>query len=264
MYEITPRLQRLMQYYNIAALSHGTKEDKLGDVYEDYCVELLEDNILLEKAKNNSLDIRNTDEYVYASILGKNVVPYINKIRNITATNNIKPRFTGGNPKTDVIADIETDSGIIHLPISVKQTTAPKVAMAEFDVNTIVSEVKITDPIVIQLLEKHQRDASAKNFTTLEKVNLRSHLEPYIKRLVRWVVAGTPEAVDDLRFPELLLKFSLTKNNDITDINCYTADEYVDYLVYDKNGNYKKGGFGTGLGWTYATGSKGEKIQFKG
>jgi hypothetical protein len=67
-----------------------------------------------------------------------------------------------------------------------------------------------------------------------------------------------------LRFPELLLKFSLTKNDEITDIKCYTVDEYVDYLVYDKNGNNKKGGFGTGLSWTYATGSKGEKIQFKG
>ncbi len=264
MYEITPRLKRLMQYYNIASLSHGTKEDKLGDVYEDYCVELLEDNVLLEKAKNNALDMRNTDEYVYASIFSKNVVPYLNKIKNIKATNDIKPRFTGGNPKTDVIADIETNTGIIHLPISVKQTTAPKVAMAEFDVNTIVSEVKITDPVVIELLEKHQRDASAKNFTELEKANMRLHLEPYIKKLVRWVVSGTPEAVDDLRFPELLLKFSLTKSDDITDINCYTVDEYVDYLVYDKNGNYKKGGFGTGLGWTYATGSKGEKIQFKG
>jgi hypothetical protein len=253
-----------MKHYNIAALSHGTKEDKLGDVYEDYCVELLEDNILLEKAQNNSLNIKNTDEYVYASILSKNVIPYLNKIRNITATNNIKHRFTGGNPKTDVIADIETDSGIIHLPISVKQTTAPKVTMAEFDVNTIVSEVKITDPIVIELLEKHQRDASAKNFTKLEKKNMRIHLEPYIKKLVRWVVAGTPEAIDDLRFPELLLKFSLTKNDEITDIKCYTVDEYVDYLVYDKNGNNKKGGFGTGLSWTYATGSKGEKIQFKG
>lgn len=264
MYDITPRLKRLMQYYNISSLSHGKKEDKLGDVYEDYCVELLEDKLLLEKKKNNALDIRNTDEYVYNSIFNKNVVPYFNKIKNITATNDIKPRFSGGNPKTDVIAYIETDTGIIHLPISVKQSTAPKVAMAEFDVNTIVSEVKITDPIVIELLEKHQRDASAKNFTELEKANMRSHIEPYIKRLVRWVVSGTPEAVNDSRFPELLLKFSLTKSDEILEINCYTVDEYVDYLVYDKNGNFKKGGFGTGLGWTYATGSKGEKIQFKG
>ena len=61
-----------------------------------------------------------------------------------------------------------------------------------------------------------------------------------------------------------ILKFSLTKQNEIIAINCYTIDEYVDFLVYDKNGNYKKGGFGTGLSWTYATGSKGKKIQFKG
>ena len=215
MHEITQRLKRIIEYYNIANLSHGTKEDKLGDVYEDYCVELLGDNILLEKAKNNALNLDNTDEYVYASILNKNVMSYIHRIKNISATNNIQPRLTGGNPKTDVIADIETDGGIIHLPISVKQTTAPKVAMAEFDVDTIVSEVNITDPIVISLLKKHQKDASAKNFTPIEKENLRLHLIPYINKLVRWVVSGTPEPVDDLRFPNLLLKFSLTKQNEI-------------------------------------------------
>ena len=62
----------------------------------------------------------------------------------------------------------------------------------------------------------------------------------------------------------MLIKFSLTKSNQILNIHCYTIDEYVDYLTIDRYGNPKKGGFGTGLGWTYATGSKGEKIQFKG
>ena len=69
---------------------------------------------------------------------------------------------------------------------------------------------------------------------------------------------------NDLRYPDLLIKFSITKSNQILNINCYTIDEYVDYLTIDRYGNPKKGGFGTGLGWTYATGSKGEKIQFKG
>lgn len=264
MYSNTSRLNALMQYYHILELQHGKKEDKLGDVYEDYCVQLFSDNSLLNKFKANRLDHCNTDDYIFGEVFSKNVVPYAERIYGISATRNIQPRITGGNPKTDVIVDIETDNGIIQLPISIKQTTAPKVAMAEFDVNTIVREIGITDRILIGYLEKHQHDASAKNFTDFEKDDLTARLRPYVRQFVRWVVTGTPVPTDDLRFPDLLIKFSLSKQTTIDDIVCYTVDEYVNSLIIDRYGNPKKGGFGTGLGWTYATGSKGSKIQFKG
>lgn len=264
MFKFTPRLLRLMSYYNIANLGHGAKEDKLGDVYEDYIVELFSDPILLEKAKSCELNIYNTDEYIYNKIISRDIFPYAKKIYNMSATRNIQPRITGGNPKTDVIVDVEIDDGIIQIPISIKQTTAPKVAMAEFDVDTIVNEIGITDQILIKYLEKHQRDASARYFTAEEKQDLTRRLQPYAFNFVRWVVSGTPQPTSDLRFPELLVKFLLNRNDDITNFNCFTIDEYVKTLMYDRFGNPKKGGFGTGLGWTYATGSKGKKIQFKG
>lgn len=264
MYNITPRLSRLMSYYNIDNLSHGVREDKLGDVYEDYCVEILGSNELLAKAENHSLNLSNTDEYIFNSVFSKNIFPYIERIYNLSATRKIKHRITGGNPKTDIIVDMQTDKGILSLPISIKQTTASKVAMAEFDVDTIVSEIGIIDSYLISLLEKHQYDASAKNFTTSERQELFNRLIPYRRKLVRWVVSGVPEPVNDLRYPDLLVKFSLTKSDQILDINCYTIDEYVDFLMFDRFGRPKRGGFGTGLSWTYATGSKGKKIQFKG
>lgn len=264
MFKRTARLERLMKYYDIANLSHGAKEDKLGDVYEDYCVEVFSDNNLLEKAKNGTLDVNDTDEYLYNEMLVKRVTPYIDRVKNISATNKIQHRVTGGNPKTDVIVDITTDEGVEQVPISIKQTTAPKVAMAEFDVDTIVSEIGIKDETLIQHLEKHQKDASAIKFTIEEKKDLTERLKPFVREFVRWVVTGSPNKVTDMRYPDYLVKFSLKKNDDINDINCFTVEQYVDSIVLDKKGNPKKGGFGTGLGWTYATGSKGKKIQFKG
>lgn len=265
MYQRTPRLDRLMKYYDIANLPHGIKEDKLGDVFEYYCVELLESETLLHKAQTSTLNSHCTDDVVFELLCNQHMGRYLNYIRKISATNSIKHRITGGNPKTHVIADIELENGsLIQLPISVKQTTAPKVAMAEFDVDTIVNEIGITDPRLIELLEKHQKDASAKNFTLIEKQELKDRLNPYARAFVRWVVTGTPEPSNDLRFPEILLKFKLSKSDEILDINCFSADNYVDFIMTNSRGNRRSGGFGTGLGWTYATGSKGEKIQFKG
>ncbi len=265
MFKHTQLLSQLMDQYRIATLFHGAREDKLGDVFEDYTVNILNSSLLLEKAKENALDAYDTDEFVFYSIY-KRILTYSSNIHiiSLNATRNIEHRLTGGNPKTDVIVDIHTEERDFSLPISVKHTTAAKVAMAEFDVDTIVREIGIKDQRLISLLEKHQHDASAKFFTPDEKMELFDHLTPYRNAFVRWVITGTPTPSSDLRFPELLLKFNLDHLANIKDINCYTPDEYVNALIYDKNGNVKKGGFGTGLSWTYATGSKGSKIQFKG
>lgn len=263
MYSRTATLSRIMGYYGLDYLYHGAREDKLGDAFEDYTVEVLSSNTLLKKAQSGQLNLRNTDEYIFNEVYDR-MLDYSSRISSIKASRDIEHRITGGNPKTDVIVDIEAMDGRFSLPISVKQTTAEKVAMAEFDVNTIVREIHITDRRLIELMEKHQRDASAKYFTAEQKEELFNRLAPYRKEFVRWVITGTPKPSKDLRYPELLLKFQLDKADNILDIDCFSPEEYVDTLIYDRYGNVKKGGFGTGLGWTYATGSKGQKIQFKG
>lgn len=266
MYITTPKLSRLMDLYKISSLTHGTKEDKLGDVFEDYCVEILNSTELLQKFKCNTLTNDNTDEYIFKLILSKDVVEDKANITSISATRDIEHRITGGNSKTDVIADITYKNGkVAHLPISVKQTTAQKVAMAEFDVKTITSEAKITDDVVIRLMTKHQTDASAKNFTQAEKILLKEHLKPFASNLVRWVLTGTVETNSkDLRFPKIILKIDFTKQDTIKDIHVYNINEYINSVMKNAKGDIKPGGFGTGLSWTYATGSKGRKIQFKG
>lgn len=266
MYIRTQTLQSLMEKYNISAYTHGKKEDKLGDVFEDYCVEILNSTELLQKYLSNTLSNANTDEYIFKLLMNAGYIKNTNKIKKISASREIEHRLTGGNAKTDVIADITyNDNSSVSVSISVKQTTAKKVAMAEFDVDTIVREVGIADKEVIRLLTKHQTDASAKNFTAIEKQMLKENLKPYATKLVRWVLTGSPDKdCTDLRFPKLILKIDFTKKDEIKDIHVYDIDTYINSVMKDKNGNIRAGGFGTGLGWTYATGSKGKKIQFKG
>ena len=264
MFDKTELLENLFIKYDIANLVHGKKEDKLGDVMEEYCVSILKSKKILEKYKNNSLNLNNTDEYIFYHLLKKFNID-INSILYIDATTKIQHRFTGGNPKTDIITEIHTNSAeVITIPFSVKSSTARKVAMAEFDVDTIVNEVGITNVELKRLLLKHQLDASAKNFSHDEKQLLRKYLSPYAKNFVKWVLTGTTKENEDLRYPRYIIKFSLTKQDEIKDIKVYTIEEFVNTIMLDKNLNPKKGGFGTGLGWTYATGSKGKKIQFKG
>ena len=263
MFVKTPLLEDLFEKYDIYSLPHGIKEDKLGDLMEEYCTILLNAQELLEDWKNGRLNLDNTDEYLYSLIMEKSGVDS-DDITEVEATTDIEHRYTGGNSKTDVLATLFFEKGEAYYPISVKQTTVAKVAMAEFDAETIFREVGITDPIVRRLILKHQVDASAINFTREEKALLTEHLKPYARSFVRWVLTGTAVDSDDLRVPKVMVKFQMSKQDEILDIQVYDIDEYVDSVMLDRFGKVKAGGFGTGLGWTYATGSKGRKIQFKG
>lgn len=263
MYDRSVLLQKLFEEYEIDFLPFGTKQDKLGDVMEEYCARLLSWRHMLMKAQNNDLDLNNIDDYLYSSIVESANID-ISNVESMEATRNVQHRMTGGNSKTDVILTVTYPTEIIKVPISIKQTTVAKVAMAEFDAETIFREVGITDPIVKELILKHQIDASAINFTSEEKALLTEHLAPYARSFVRWVLTGAAKPTDDLRYPEIMVKFDMSRDDEIRDVLVFDIECYVDSVMYNKNGTPKSGGFGTGLSWTYATGSKGRKIQFKG
>lgn len=258
-------LQKIYANYNIHNLKFGNIGDKLGDCFEDFVVDILMNDIFLHTFNSNQC-LPEFEYEIFKLILHNFGLSPHNNISHITATSNIKHRITGGMPKTDVIADVAfSDGSTYSLPISVKQTTAQKVAFAEFDVNTIAREVGITDSRLIELMLKHQVVASAKTFNPDEKIELTERLAPYAARFVEWVVTGSPVACNDLRIPKCIVKFDIDKNAlSIFDYAVYTVDQYVHHIMFDKKGNIRRGGFGTGLSWTYATGSKGEKIQFKG
>ena len=260
------KLEKIYKKYKINDLPYGKKEDKLGDVYEEFVVSVFNDAKYLMNF--NNLNTNQLDEKIYFEILNKEGIE-IEKIEKIEATNEIPTRPSGGNSKTDIVIKVYmADKKEVNIPISVKQTRAPKVAMAEYDIKTILSEAKIENKEIETLMEKHQVEASAKNFTLEEKKKLREELEKdgNKDRLLRWIFTMSPVRNDeDIRVPRYILKFQLNKK-DLSVKNSYVfeIEEYIRHISFTKKGKCVRGGFGTGLGWTYATGSKGKKIQFKG
>ena len=269
-------LEKLYTNYDIANLSFGTIHDKLGDLYEEYCLTILTDSSILNAAKSNS-NVDTLEFNVFKSILSVYGINDFSSIVKIDATTKIPLRDTHGLSKTDVIMTITYFNGTEKsYAISCKQTTVAKMAFAEFDVDTICKEVGITNERLKLLMLKHQTDKSAKNFTPAEKQELKDLLKPIARKFVCWVITGNPdENPTQLVFPTSILKFKLKKPKDrynidlskgdfsLISFDVVTIEEYINHTMLTKNGTVKPGGFGTGLSWTYATGSGGYKIQFK-
>lgn len=260
------KIREAYAQYNIGNLTYGEIGDKLGDAYESFIVNIFNDKAYLKNF--NSLSNDRLDECVFKTIFEKEGID-VNKVIKIEATDEIPRRASGGNAKTDVLVKVYIEDGqIINIPISVKQTTVAKVAMAEFDVDTILRETGIKNAEIERLMKKHQQDASAINFSKEEKEILKRELaqDNNKEKLLRWILTMSPlPDSSDIRIPRYIIKFQLDKNNlRVKELGIYNIDEYISRISTDKRGNPAKGGFGTGLSWTYATGSKGKKIQFKG
>lgn len=269
-------LDELYKKYDIENLAYGKIHDKLGDVYEEYCILILSNSDFLAAFQKNE-QIDSVEFEIFKSLLTKAGINNILDIAEITATNIVPHRKTHGNAKTDVIATIIYKNGTeMILPISIKQSYVAKVAVAEFDIDTICNEAGIDNDRVRELMRKFQTAKSAKGLTAEEQAELREAIAPYARKLVRWAITGSSEEnPNSIVFPKLLVKFKISKPKDRYDIkvckgelnylshSIYTINEYIDLTIYDKKGNIKKGGFGTGLSWTYASGSGGRKIQFK-
>jgi len=199
-------LEELYKKYEIADLTFGTIHDKLGDAYEEFCVAVLSDDGNLRKAKANEKS-NGLNYEVYLSILNCcGIIDYSN-IKKITASSKIPHRPSHGLSKTDIIVTITYNNGQENrLAMSCKQSYAPKIAFAEFDVDTICREVGITNERLKSLMLKHQTDKSAINFTDDEKVELRTLLEPIRENFVRWVITGSTEMnPSDIVYPTIIV-----------------------------------------------------------
>lgn len=272
----TELLNELYEKYNIFNLTYGGIHDKLGDAYEEFCIKILT-NVDFLRAYKNGQNIYCVEFDIFQSIMHKAGFVDASDVDEITATNRVPHRASRGNAKTDIIATFNLRNGSTYvLTISSKQSYVAKVAVAEFDVETICNEVGIDDQRVRELMTKFQVEKSAKWFTGEEEEELTERLRPYARRLVRWAITGTPDLnPTEVVFPTLLIKFHVKKPQDRFNIdvvggdltyagfNVYGIEEYLDLIMYDRSGNIKESGFGTGLAWTYASGSGGRKIQFK-
>jgi len=246
-------LTNLYGKYNIDGLSYGKLADALGDMYEEYVREVFSDQEITSSFLPNG-EIITWDDYLVHSICAPYGISHIDSVDFPS----ISKRESGGSPKTD-IALLINEQHLVKLTI--KQSSAKNVTAAEFDVETIKREVGIHNKKVLSLVEKHQSDGSAINFLRSEKEELKDLLEHLnIKeKLVRWVLSGSSKTDDneDIRVANHSLMFKINKSYLLQHINSYPIEQCVERITH------RSSGFGTGLSWTFATGSKGKKIQFK-
>ena len=247
--------ETLYEKYEIdSILGQGKRSDALGDLYEEYVKTIFVSEEIISNFNSGASPLT-TEEKVFYTTLREWGIMHVDSLEILDVS---KREKTNGSAKTDVCLLV---NGAIHIKLSVKHSGATYVTVAEFDVDTIKNEAGIKDSKLISLMEKHQRDNSAKRFTANQKEEMRKRLSPVKKDLVMWALSGSPDvSSDDIRNDNHTIMFKIFGKYDkyrLRDFSSHTIEKQVDMILE------KKSGFGTGLSWTYATGTKGKKIQFK-
>lgn len=91
----TSLLNTLYEKYDIANLSYGKVHDKLGDVYEEYCISIFTNKDFLSAFQNGE-NIDNVEFEIFKTLLTKGGVKNIHEIKEISATNVVPHRATHG------------------------------------------------------------------------------------------------------------------------------------------------------------------------
>lgn len=185
------------------------------------------------------------------------------EIVSITAKDQTGSGPNGGPTKGMIKFEIENiDGSQSEVTATVKASSADRVSVAEFSARTIASSIGLTDPETIKLMEKHQRDCSAKHFSDDEKLRLTEGLKSYRRKLAYWAMTGSSSASSgNSDIPSIAIRFLLADNEGVPwphFAEVLTMEDMVSRILQSS------AGFGTGFSWTYATGTAGEKIQLKG
>ena len=244
-------LETLYEKYKIYELKPGAQTDALGDVYEELVRQAFLKQEVVDKFNHCIAPLTIEEEIVHA-VCTDHEIEFIESVELL----GVPKTDAGGEPKTDVCVLI---NGNTYIKLTIKQSRAAQVTVAEFSVDSIKNKVGIKDPKIISLMEKHQRDASAKNFSPEERECLTKGMLEHRRALVRWTYSGSTEDSEDLRVANYSINFLIDgPTKELINFVTHSIDSLVNKTLQLSRG------FGTGLSWTYATGTKGKKIQFKG
>lgn len=260
----TDLLSKLYDDFGIDELphtQHGVTSDRLGKLYEKYVLDIFKD---IESLKKYSTDAFPQEKSISSKLL-EALNFDLNNIVDVSSSDaDLGRTIAGGSPKTDATIMLTfNDQSSRLVPLNIKHSSKKKVSIAEYDVETICTGVGIPDGELKELIRKHQNDQSAKLFTPVQKQRLTELLEPYRERFIRWCVTLSAEKSEgNILHPDLLIRFKVVER-EYVDVTIKNIDDYVNDRIAEGS-KARKPGFGTGLNWTYASGSKAKKMQFKG
>ena len=259
--ELLSKLYKDFGIDDLPVAQHGKTSDRLGKLYEKYVLEIFND---IQSLKKYSSDMYPQEKYFSNKLLNSLDIN-LNDIAEVRSSDTDLGRtIAGRSPKTDATITIKFNDQTSRLvPLNIKHSSKKKVSIAEYDVDTICRGVGIPDGELKELIKKHQDDKSAKFFTPLQKQRLADLLEPYRERFIRWCVTLCAEkSSENILHPDLLIRFKVI-DREYVDVSINNIEDYVSERIAEGSG-VRKPGFGTGLNWTYASGSKAKKMQFKG
>ena len=244
-------------------IEQGLRSNILGSDAETSIVSLLNDKrnkTLWNNYEALKHTVKSSTYHIYKSILENlNLSECIDKIIEISATDNIPLLSNRGKPKTDIHVKIKTNNQKICSNISVKNTKEKTVTIHEGSVSDIIMALNLQEnnPLT-QALKDFEKVGSKKNL--LHKYPdsckiLDDKLKCHNKELVGLFIFGlnSPLVNNNIQVADLII---FTNNFAI-----WRQKDYIDYYV-NKYGT--KGQFGTPFKWTYPSKKRGKKIQIKG
>ncbi len=244
-------------------IEQGLRSNILGSDAETSIVNLLNDKRnanLWNDYEALKHTVKSSTYHIYKSILGKlNLSEGIDKIIEVSATDNIPLLSNRGKPKTDIYVKIKTEKLKMCSSISVKNTSKKTVTVHEGNVSDIIKALNLleSNPLT-QALKDFEKVGSKKNLLLKHPDSCRildEKLKYYNKELVGLFIFGlhSPLVNNNAQIADLII---FTNNFAI-----WSQDEYIDYYI---NEYCTKGQFGTPFRWTYPSKKRGQKIQIKG
>ncbi len=229
-----------------------------GNAFEERVAQSLKSEANLRVLKGNLEDSITSDVELLAKIFEKlGLDP--TQIDSIDATSSkevIGFLPCGGQPKTDVLANVHYVSGNTEvLTISCKNTGDNKVTVGQHKADDIASAIDPLNSRLKELLNKFQINGRLSDMTPTETEELKKELAPIMKTFCRFVIGGIKGPGDPVK---QWAKYVMICRDDPDDFTFYTLDEYIDVLLSEPSEN-----FGTPFSWTFASGERGNSIQFK-
>ncbi len=245
---------QLIEHKASSLMGFGSAKAKLGLHFEDKLVACLQNRENLNKLKNrNSLEVGYLYTLYKSVISAFNISP--NEIISVDATSSIPKLPSGGSPKTDVLAIIETTNGRVDFAISCKRSSADSVSVHEYTADAFVNVLNPKDKELRELLVDFQSvgGVRAMNQTRAEQLALK--LSRYSDKLCKWVLAGVGgEGKPHLQWADYIIVVDDRTNH----FSIQSIDDYISKLQKET-----KGQLGTPFQWTYPSGGKGKRIQLK-
>jgi hypothetical protein len=251
------KISNMIEDYALKDKCDGQIKDIQGNNFEYRIATILSYPENLTKWKTNAPTMEGMHYDVFKTIVDCFELPKTTaKISATSDKKDIGKLPTNGNPKTDVLVTVTTDTGEeIPYTISCKRSSDKSVSVHQYTA-TAFADVLDKDNVDLRvLLEDFQTAGSVEAFGIEQTKRLTNTLAPYIEKLARWVLGGVGGSGDpDTQWA----KYILTYDNNDGVASIHKLSEYCQKILSDCNGQ-----FGTPFSWTYPSKRRGESIQLK-